>query len=239
MSLSSPLHRIPDCRSSRLLVLLLPVVLLTGCQSGSTLIRTPSLLLQDPGQLVGRPRYERNLAKIVTIWEPSQGKDMNGLNSRGFAGQILFFGAENESGARVRGKVLISLYDDYQPDLLEEPTLLHRFEFDADAWEMHRGEGTLGHSYSVFIPYVNAENKNQVNCALKVEIQPDGGLPVSSRETEVLLPGRNTVSHAAARTRGFVENRNHREINHSTPQRKTQLETMSIPLPGNSSGGTH
>ncbi len=238
MSLSSSLDRVPGSGGSRWVLLLLPVVLLSGCQSGSTLIRNPSLLLQDPGQLVGRPRYERNLAKIVTIWEPSQGKDMNGLNSRGFAGQILFFGAGNESGARVRGKVLISLYDDYQPELLEEPTLLHRFEFDADAWEMHRGEGTLGHSYSVFIPYVNTENKDQVNCALKVEIQPDGGMPISSRETEVLLPGRNTVSRAVARTRGFVENRTRRDISSSTPQHSTKLDTVTIPLPGQSSART-
>ena len=38
------------------------------------------------------------------------------------------------------------------------------------SWEVHRTEGTLGHSYSVFIPYMNTANKDQVNCGLKVEI---------------------------------------------------------------------
>lgn len=221
-------------RIVRLVLSLLPLVLASGCQTGTTLIRSPSMLLQDPGQLIGRPRYERNLAKIVTIWEPSDGKNMEGGNSRGFAGQILFFGTSSRTGARVRGRVVISLYDNYDLSVDEEPEPLHQFEFDAEAWEMHRGEGTLGHSYSVFIPYVNPQNKDQVNCALRVEIFPEGGMPVASRETEVMLPGRNTINQAAKRSRGFVRDRVIEpkldpQLLNGKPE--SVLETMTIPLP--------
>lgn len=190
----------PKYRSATLLLL----VFVVGCSSSGSFFQSSGEVMRDPGRLVGRPHIEKNVMRVVTIWEPSHGKGMDDRNARGFAGQILFFGPGGESGARVRGKVQIMLYDNYDKDSDTDPVVLHKFEFDADAWEAHRGEGTLGHSYSVFIPYVN-KHKDQVNCALKVEFLQEDGSRVSSQETEVLLPGRNTKDIAASRTRGFVK----------------------------------
>lgn len=188
----------------RLLCLGIASLSLTGCASGlSYAWKNPSSVVKDPGRLVGKPKYEKEVARIVTIWEPSQGKGLDDRNARGFAGQILFFGPGCKSGGRVHGKVLIHQYDEYDRDSDEDPKLLHTFAFEPDAWEAHRTEGTLGHSYSVFIPYMN-RHKDQVNCAIKVELIPENGPPVSSQETAVLLPGRNTTELAASRTRGFV-----------------------------------
>ena len=215
-----------------LAAVLLPL-LVTGCSTGS-LLSSPGRIVRDPGLLIGRPRYEKNIGRIVTLWEPSQGKDQQGKNARGFAGQILFFGPTGQTGSRVRGKVLISVFDNYDVDSEAEPTLLHRFEFDEDAWEAHRGEGTLGHSYSVFIPYTN-NHRNQVNCALRVELVQENGHTVSSMETEVLLPGKNTVQAAASRTRGFVRESRIEPHSKITPASATTeespLDTISIPLP--------
>jgi hypothetical protein len=223
----APLHHLI------LLLTLLLAPMLTGCQTGS-LLRNPGNLIRDPGRIVGRPRVERNIGRVVTLWEAAHGKDENGRNARGFAGQILFFGPGGQTGCRVNGKVVISVFDDYDPESEDEPNLLHRYEFDEDAWEAHRGEGTLGHSYSVFIPYART-HRNQVNCALKVEfIQPDGRT-ASSQETEVLLPGKNTVQTAAGRTRGFVRERQIEPGKKVTPASATEpadaLDTISIPLP--------
>ncbi|MFM8476840.1 MAG: hypothetical protein ACKOEO_13765 [Planctomycetaceae bacterium] len=205
----------------------------TGCQSGS-LLRNPSQLIRDPGRIVGRPRIEKSVGRVVTLWEPSHGKDANGRNARGFAGQILFFGPGGQTGCRIHGKVVVSVFDQYDPESEEDPILLHRYEFDADAWEAHRGEGTLGHSYSVFIPYARS-HRDQVNCALKVELIQEDGRTISSQETEVLLPGRNTVQAAASRTRGFVRESRIEPGKRVTPASATQpedtLDTMSIPLP--------
>ncbi len=223
----------------RLLCLGIASLTLTGCASGlSYAWKNPSSVVKDPGRLVGKPRYEKEIARIVTIWEPSHGKGLDDRNARGFAGQILFFGPGCESGGRVHGKVLIHQYDEYDKDSDDEPKLLHTFAFEPEAWEAHRTEGTLGHSYSVFIPYMN-RHKDQVNCALKVELIPDNGLPVSSQETAVLLPGRNTTELAASRTRGFV-----RETRIGpdpdlpplrgggvTPETSNGLESVSIRLP--------
>ena len=220
---------------SRTLLLLAAIALcaVSGCSSG-TLLHTPRQIVRDPGRLIGRPRIEQNIGRIVTLWEPAQGKDPDGHNSRGFAGQILFFGPNGKTGCRIRGKVMISVYDQYDAEATDDPVLLHRYEFDEAAWEAHRGEGTLGHSYSVFIPYARP-HKDQVNCALKVELTQEDGRTVSSQETEVLLPGRNTVQAAASRTRGFVRESRIEPGKRVTPASATQpedsLDTMSIPLP--------
>lgn len=211
----------------------------TGCASGlSNFWKSPGSVVKDPGRLVGKPKYEKDVAKIVTIWESSYGKGLDDRNSRGFAGQILFFGPGCQSGGRVRGKVLIYQYDQYDKDSEEEPKLLHTFAFEPDAWEAHRTEGTLGHSYSVFVPYMN-RHKDQVNCALKVELIPENGQKISSQETAVLLPGKNTTELAAARTRGFVREKRIGPDPDVPPvraeagehQEKNGIESLSIPLP--------
>jgi hypothetical protein len=211
-----------------------------GCASSTALIRDPSMLVKDPGRLVGHPRIEKNVARVVSIWEPSTGKGLDDRNSRGFAGQILFFGPGCDTGARVRGKVNIYQYDQFDPDADNYPEPLHTFAFEPDAWEVHRTEGTLGHSYSVFIPYMNTANKDQVNCGLKVEIILEDGRMVSTQTTQVLLHGKNSGPLAGGKTRGFVQQ--HRigpdldtkpvvYNSESTPETPRKLETLTIPLP--------
>lgn len=208
----------------------------TGCSTPGSFLRNSGTMITDPGRLVGNPRCEKNVARIVTIWEPSSGKGLDDRNARGFAGQVLFFGPGCETGGRVRGKVLIYQYDSYDKESEDDPILLHTFAFEPDAWDAHRTEGTLGHSYSVFVPYMN-RHRDQVNCALKVELIMEDGRRVSSQETEVLLPGRNTANMAAARTRGFVqENRIGPDpdippVQAPAIQKTSGIESLSIPLP--------
>lgn len=219
----------------------LMTVIFSGCASSTALIRDPAVLVKDPGSLVGRPRIEKQVARVVALWEPTTGKGIDDRNARGFAGQILFFGSGCETGARVHGKVNIYEYDNYNSESEDDPVLLHTFAFDPDAWEAHRALGTFGHSYSVFIPYMN-NHRNPVHCGLKVELVLDDGRVISTRTTEVLLHGKQGggESQFSRQTRGFV--RQHQigsDIaamtgEHSSAEPKPsprKLETLSIPLP--------
>lgn len=224
--------------SSRIIAVGLIVATICGCSASTALINNPRVLVKDPGSLVGHPRIEKNVARVVSIWEPSTGKGIDDRNCRGFAGQILFFGPSCETGVRVRGKVNIYEYDHYNEDSEEIPQPLHTFAFEPDAWEIHRTEGSLGHSYSVFIPYMS-KNRDQVNCGLKVEIVLEDGRKVSTPTTEVLLHGKNSNALAGGQTRGFVrENRIGPKVvsepvvatgDSNGSERK--METFSIPLP--------
>ena len=211
---------------------------LPGCSSTDSLIRDTSILVRDPGRLVGRPRIEKNVARIVALWEPSNGRSIDDKPARGFSGQILFFGTETDTGCRVRGTVNIYEYDQYDPDALEEVTPLHTFSFHPDTWEGHRTEGTLGHSYSCFVPYMN-KHKNQVNCGLRVELITDDGQKITSEVTEVLLPTRSVAGRAAAKSRGFVREsqiggmltRAVATDTEAAEPAQDKLESLSIPLP--------
>ena len=218
---------------------ILMLAIFSGCASSTALIRDPALLVKDPGSIVGHPRIERNVARVVALWEPTTGKGIDDQNARGFAGQILFFGSGCETGARVHGTVHIYEYDNYDVNSDEEPQLLHTFTFDPDAWEVHRGIGTFGHSYSVFIPYMN-QHKNQVHCGLKVELVLDDGRRISTSTTEVLLQGKRGRSETSESTRGFVRQIQicpntdavSGKVSGVEPSSEPRsLNTLSIPLP--------
>ncbi|MFN9719178.1 MAG: hypothetical protein ACK58L_10815 [Planctomycetota bacterium] len=219
-----------------LCVLLVPV---SGCSSANSFFTHPAQLVKDPGRLIGRPKMEQHVVRIVSLWEAANGKDPDGKPARGFAGQILFFGPDSQTGVRVKGKIVVYEYDEYDPESLDEPDPIHSFTFEPDAWDLHRTEGTLGHSYSCFIPYMK-RHRNQVNCGLKVDFINEQGQRVSSDIVEVLLPSRSASSAAAAMTRGFVREKQLgmkpavEQASHEKTQPQSddnKLESVSIPLP--------
>ena len=213
--------------------------LFCGCSASTALIRDPAMLVKDPGSLVGHPKFEKNVARVVAIWESSTGTDVDARNCRGFAGQILFFGPECQTGVRVRGVVNIYEFDHYDQESENNPEPLHTFSFVSDAWEVHRTEGSLGHSYSVFIPYMS-QNKDQVNCGLKVEIVLEDGRKVTTPITQVMLHGKNSKAAAISKTRGFVrENQIGQNSDgnpvfdspHAPKSADRTMDTFRIPLP--------
>lgn len=174
--------------SKAVIVLLLAI---TGCMSSSA-----TTVLKDPGRLIGRPRAEKNVVKILCLWEPSQGTGVDGKPCRGFAGQILFFGPTDKSAVRVHGDVRITEYEPYDPDDEEFPEPLHTFNFSADAWDVHSTEGSLGTSYSVFIPYMK-KHRNAAHCGVKVEFLTEEGHAIASDITAIVLPAKMSSSTSA------------------------------------------
>ena len=107
---------IPNRSAARILATSLALSICTGCSSTGQIFRDPAILVRDPGQLIGRPKVEKTIVRIVSLWEAASGKDPSDKPARGFAGQILFFGPTGETGARVHGKVVIYEYDNYVVD---------------------------------------------------------------------------------------------------------------------------
>jgi hypothetical protein len=222
-------------------IAMLMTLLLAGCSASQSVIRDPSRLVRDPGVIIGRPKYEPNVIRIVSLWEPASGRDPNDKPARGFAGQVLFFGPSSQAGSRIHGKVVIYEYKNFDPEASEDPTPLHSFTFEPDAWELHRTEGTLGHSYNCFIPLMSS-SREQENCALMVEYIDEDGRKVRSEYVEVLLPSRSASTAAAKATRGFVrESQIGGKLLQASATTATQppatdsqpdkLESLSIPLP--------
>lgn len=207
-----------------MLTAVLLLLTLSGCTSTS-LLNVPAKLL--PGR--GRSAQP---ARILCLWEAAEGQGLDGRTTRGFAGQILFFGGAEATPMQVHGTVRIYQYDDFDPDELN-PKPVHVFVFDDKGFNAHRAESTLGESYNVFLPYVK-QHRDAAFCALKVEFIPEDGRPISSPVTEITLEARQRQ----ARTQSAIA-RNIVRRKRETPKIKQAsataqprgLDSLTIRLP--------
>ena len=160
------------------------LLLLSGCAETS--------LLKWKQQKHPRADARNPVVKVLCLWEPAQGNDPDGLPTRGFAGQILFFTGQTPTPAEVNGDVRVYLFDDQGPR--EQQTKpIHQFDFLGDAWKVHLQETTLGPAYHVFVPYVR-KGYHQANCALRVRLKPVDGPVIFSEMASVTLPGKTEES---------------------------------------------
>lgn len=175
----------------RYLLILLFSVSITGCAS----IDLTSWDWKTKHQFATpkKPVYE-----IVALWEPAEGKGVDGMPTRGFAGQLLFFQHNNSSPVYVKGEVMIHLFDD-QGDLKDQTKPIHQYKFDSGAWQAHAIESTLGPGYQVFIPYVR-KGRIQAECALRVQLNQQGASNVYSRMVSVKLEGSTSETRQTALT---------------------------------------
>jgi len=199
--------------------------------------------IKSPGQFLLGTRNKaqaRQAARILCLWEAAEGQGLDGQPSRGFAGQILFFGAGDAAAIPVHGEIRIYEYDDFDPDE-DSPKPIHLFVFDDGGWNAHRAESMMGESYNVFLPYVK-HHKGPATCALKVEFTAENGQTISSPITEISLEPRQRVAKTQS---AIIRNIAHRNVespasvaDQSTPAVNTpriadkQLESMTIHLPG-------
>lgn len=172
--MTSPFHR--------LLLVLVP--LLAGCTS-------LDLNLTDFGKTIDQTA---GVGEIVCLWEPAEGVGLDGLPTRGFAGQVLFFVKGKPEPIRVTGDVRIYVFDDQGTDE-EQSRPLHEFNFPADAWNTYLMQTNLGSAYQLFIPYTR-RGGNFANCEIRVRLTAQDRLPIYSKMAKIALPGRKQVPGA-------------------------------------------
>lgn len=136
------------------------------------------------------------VAEIVCLWEAAEGVGLDGLPTRGFAGQVLFFVKGQVEPVKINGDVRIYVFHD-QGTAEEQSRPLHEFNFPGDAWNAYLAETNLGRAYQLFIPYTH-KGGLQSKCALRVRLSSPNRLPVYSKLTTIALPGRVDPAKAAA-----------------------------------------
>ena len=130
----------------------------------------------------------RNPAREITcIWQPAEGVGPKGVPTRGMAGQILFFTPKSDAPAKVDGEVLVYLFDD-QGTPEEQAKPIHKYRFEAPAWNTHLLMSNLGPSYQVFIPY-SRPGHHQAKCSLRMRFKSSDGRTIYSEPVVVTLPG--------------------------------------------------
>lgn len=221
---------------SKLLTVFCGLLCMAGCATDS-LLQTSKNVLTSPMALVRAAKGDKPVSKILCLWEPAEGQGLDERPGRGFAGQIMFFTHGSPSPIKVNSVVRIYEYSNFDADEID-PTPIHQFNFAPGAFEAHRTDGTLGHTYNVFLPYVE-KGKADVICALRVEIEDKDGKKVSSPYTEVSLTGRNTLKPSTSIERGVVTkppSPRHANVDAATKAETSraaseQLDTLTISMP--------
>lgn len=163
----------------------LAVPFLCGCTTTSLFTSKKAM----PKATAKNPAVE-----ILAIWQPAEGRGANGVPTRGFAGQFLFFTGENPSPVEVDGDVRVYLFDDRgTPEQQTKPA--HQFDFDAGAWKTHLTKSALGPAYHVFIPYPRKDDYI-ARCSLRIRLTPTSGPTIYSESANVVLPGASDTPAA-------------------------------------------
>ncbi|MFG0333981.1 MAG: hypothetical protein ACF8TS_11515 [Maioricimonas sp. JB049] len=167
----------------------LAVLATTGCQS-----------LDLFSKMSGRKPLKEATAEqpaieVLCFWEAAEGRGLDNLPTRGFAGQVLFFTSGSAEPVKVNGDVRVYLFDD-QGTPEEQARPIHQFDFHAHAWETFLRETNVGAAYQLFIPYTR-KGVHQAECGIRVRFTPENGLPLYSKMAAITLPGKKVISPAA------------------------------------------
>lgn len=134
------------------------------------------------------------VVQIVCMWEPSEGRDPQGVPCRGFAGQILFLGNKGGVPVAVNGAVSVYVFDDVGTEE-EQSTPIHQFNFDAKAWNRHLQNGSLGPAYNCFIPYTRPGNMEAI-CTVRLKYMPEDAQEILSDPSHITMRGKKRNGEA-------------------------------------------
>lgn len=160
-------------------IVIASLVIASGCSSMTTSLP----------KLTAKPKAEPAIVDVLALWQPGEGRDKNGLPTRGFAGQVFFFAAGSRDPVSVTGDVTVVVFDD-QGTLEEQKKPIHEFTFKQGIWRNFEQKTNLGPAYQVFIPYSRLGD-HQAICSLRVKYEaPDGsGQLALSESASVVLSG--------------------------------------------------
>ncbi|MCA9024396.1 MAG: hypothetical protein KDA86_04210 [Planctomycetaceae bacterium] len=161
--------------------LMITLAALAGCSSldATSLFKQSNFVEAGP---------KNPVIDVVCLWEPAEGRGLDNLPTRGFAGQLLFLTRGTAEPAKVDGDVRVYLFDDQgKPEDQSKP--IHQFDFKGGTFSQYLCETNMGAAYQLFIPYPR-KGTHEVNCALRVRFTPaEGSSPVYSKMANVTLPG--------------------------------------------------
>ena len=208
---------------SSFIPLLVLSLMTQGCQQFA--------LFQQAGAVLEKDRAITS--DVVAVWETGEGIGLDGLPTRGFAGQILFFTADQRhpEPQLVDGDVTIYVFDDLGT-VEENAEPIHQFNFDRESFAQFSTATNLGNAYQVFIPYTK-KNFYEVTCSLRIKLTPEHGLPVYSKLASVILPGAPRPSPQVKSDEANQVQQASYESRHWSPQQESQRAGTGTPL-GNS-----
>lgn len=157
-------------------------ILLAGCQT----MHAPDIKM--PWSKDKKKNVEQQLPdRILTIWSDTVLHQPGEPGIRGFGGRIYFYHDDKDDPIEVDGGLMVYAFDaeDFDPS---NPAPLKRFVFTPDQFESHHSKTSMGHSYSVWLPWDKVGGPNR-SISLVTRFEGRHGGVVISDSVNKMLPG--------------------------------------------------
>jgi hypothetical protein len=125
--------------------------------------------------------------RVVSVWTDTVLSQGTGAATRGFGGRVMFYAKEEGSPIKVKGSLVVYAFDETNRDpsnVVPE----RKFVFTPEEFAGHYSKSSLGHSYSVWIPWDKAGGL-QTEISLLVRFQAEDGSVVVGQQSTHMLPG--------------------------------------------------
>lgn len=134
-------------------------------------------------------------ARIIAYWQPGVQNLPSGESKRGFTGRVYFHDNKTTIPLKADGMVYIYAYDEACPD----PSKMEAdfcITYTPEMLKDRYSKSDFGHSYSVWVPWINQGDEQQ-KVSLFVKYIPNNGSAILSEQACVYLPGKDNPILAA------------------------------------------
>lgn len=141
---------------------------------------TPNLM---PGSKDPEPKVP---GRILAIWTDAVHHKQGEPAQRGFGGRVVFYDDNEKDPIEVEGTLTVYAFADEDGSQSKQPE--RKFIFEAEQLKKHYSRCSLGHSYSVWLPWDTVGGPNR-QISLITRFEGSQGGTVISEPARKLLPG--------------------------------------------------
>ena len=173
--------------------------LATGCASLETpsLPEMPSLpSIPAVGKVFDKQEPISEPNSVAVVWTTAVMEKEASRPTRGFGGMVTFYGEDKKKPVRVDGQFTIYAYENLSHEH-DDSTPDRKYIFKPEQMQTHYGEGPLGPSYSIWIPWDEAGGPRQ-EIGLIVRFDSVKGTSVMGKPTHNILEGANIAQKPKA-----------------------------------------
>lgn len=188
------------------LLVLVPLLLLTGCAAwgtqdskkskGALETKTASKWKLPWSKKDDKPVPYPNPARMAVTWTPDTLVQSGRTPTRGFGGRLFFYDEKTRT-VPVEGDLMIHAFAENPDGSMGE---VKRYQFTSEQFTRHFSQSDLGASYSIWVPW-DAVGGDQMKVSLVPSFKSTSGRVVQGETALVGLPGKRSEVEAIARRR--------------------------------------
>lgn len=126
-------------------------------------------------------------SKVVAMWSNTVLAHSDRPSMRGFGARLMFYAGREDKPVMVEGSLVVYGFDETHRKK-DDPRPDRKYIFTPEQFANHYSKSSLGHSYSVWVPWDDAMG-SPCKVSLIVRFIPKQGAIVLGEQTSLMLPG--------------------------------------------------